>query len=213
MRPFPVASVSRSCLLACILLLFAVEEIAAATAEPPGPEQRTAQELERVRTDSLALRTFLKRMPKGADLHNHLDGAAYAETFIRVGAEDGLCVDQTAKGFAKTPPVEAGAASPPVCKAGDVPAADVPKNQQLYDALVDSFSMRGFVPTPGTTAHDHFFATFAKFGGTDPRHTGDFLHEVVTRAAAQNEQCLELMETPTWNRLDTITKDVAWRED
>jgi adenosine deaminase len=63
------------------------------------------------------------------------------------------------------------------------------------------------------TGHDHFFATFAKFGGTDPRHTGDFLDEVATRAAAQNEQYLELMETPTWNRLNTITKDVAWRED
>ena len=33
-----------------------------------------------VRADPLALHDFLKRMPKGADLHNHLDGAVYAET-------------------------------------------------------------------------------------------------------------------------------------
>jgi adenosine deaminase len=44
-------------------------------------------------------------------------------------------------------------------------------------------------------------------------HTGAFLDEVSARAAAQNEQYLELMETPTWNRLNTITKDRAWRED
>ena len=62
-----------------------------------------------------------------------------------------------------------------MCEAGDVPAAEVPKNQHLYDELVDSFSMRGFVPSEGETGHDHFFGTFAKFGGTDPRHTGDFL--------------------------------------
>jgi adenosine deaminase len=41
-------------------------------------------------------------MPKGADLHNHLDGAVYAETFIRVGGEDGLCVDPVSKGFIKS---------------------------------------------------------------------------------------------------------------
>jgi len=40
---------------------------------------------------------------------------------------------------------------------------------------VFSFSMRGFVPSEGESGHDHFFETFAKFGGTDPRHTGEFL--------------------------------------
>lgn len=176
-------------------------------------EQRATQELERVRSDPLALREFLKRMPKGADLHNHLDGAVYAETFIRVGGEDGLCVDPVAKGFTKSQPIKSGAEPEPACEVGDVPAASVPKNQHLYDELIDSFSMRAFVASEGETAHDHFFGTFAKFGGTDPRHTGEFLHEVTTRAAAQNEQYLELMETPTWNRLNTITKNVTWRED
>ena len=152
-------------------------------------------------------------MPKGADLHNHLDGAVYAETFIRVGGEDGLCVDPVAKSFTKSQPIRSGAEPEPVCEEGDVKAADVAKTQKLYDQLVDSFSMRGFVPSEGETGHDHFFGTFAKFGGTDPRHTGEFLDEVSARAAAQNEQYLELMETPTWNRLNTITKDLAWRED
>ena len=37
--------------------------------------ERTIQELERVHDNPLALRDFLKRMPKGADLHNHLHSA------------------------------------------------------------------------------------------------------------------------------------------
>lgn len=176
-------------------------------------ELSAAKALDAIRDDPLALRVFLKRMPKGADLHNHLDGAVYAETFIRVGGEDGLCVDPVAKSFTKSQPIKSGAEPEPVCEAGDVRAADVPKNQRLYDELVDSFSMRGFVPSEGETGHDHFFGTFAKFGGSDPRHTGEFLDEVSARAAAQNEQYLELMETPTWNRLNTITKDLPWRED
>jgi adenosine deaminase len=216
---FRIAACQKTSPVAFVLLslvpTFALAEVAAGAPPEPAPtaEQRTAQELEQVRADPLALRDFLKRMPKGADLHNHLDGAAYAETFIRVGGEDGLCVDQTAKAFTKAQPIEAGASPQPVCEAGDIPAAEVPKNQHLYDALVDSFSMRGFVPSEGITGHDHFFGTFAKFGGTDPRHAGDFLDEVAQRAAAQNEQYLELMETPTWHRLNDITKGLAWRED
>jgi adenosine deaminase len=216
---FRVASVPGSLPIAFALLLlhptFALAEVVAGA--PPeaatSPEQRTAQELKQIRADPLALRDFLLRMPKGADLHNHLDGAVYAETFIRVGGEDGLCVDQAAKAFTNAQPIEAGASPQPVCEAGDLPAAEVPKNQHLYDALVDSFSMRGFVPSEGVTGHDHFFGTFAKFGGTDPRHTGDFLHEVATRAAGQNEQYLELMATPTWHRLNDITKGMTWRDD
>jgi adenosine deaminase len=176
-------------------------------------ELRAAKALDAVRGDPLGLYAYLKRMPKGADLHNHLHGAVYAETLIRVGGEDGLCVDTVAKAFTKSQPIRSGAEPEPVCEAGDVKAADVPKDQHLYDGLVDSFSMRDFVPSGEESAYDHFFGTFAKFGGTDPRHTGEFLAEVTSRAAAQNEQYLELMATPTWNRLNTITKDLGWRDD
>lgn len=158
MRRSRVVSAPSAGHMACVvLMLLAASGLAAqAVAEAARPEQaaselRAAQELDAVRADPLALRDFLKAMPKGADLHNHSDGAVYAETFIRVGGEDGLCVDQAAKAFTKSQPIKSGAEPAPVCEAGDVPAADVPKNQRLYDALVDSFSMRGFVPSEGVT--------------------------------------------------------------
>ena len=37
----------------------------------------------------------------------------------------------------------------PVCGEGAVPAADVYKDQRLYNGLIDAFSMRGFVPSEG----------------------------------------------------------------
>src|ERR1700709_730432 len=40
-----------------------------------------------------ALHAFLEKMPKGADLHMHLSGAVYAETFIKDAVDDQLCVD------------------------------------------------------------------------------------------------------------------------
>ena len=176
-------------------------------------EPRAAKALEAIRGDPLALYAFLKRMPKGADLHSHLSGAVYAETHIRDAIADGLCVDQDAKAFAKSQPVIAGAELEPVCEQDQVPATELPKNQPLYNSLVDSFSMRGFVPSAGVTGHDHFFDAFTKFGGTDPRHTGEWVDEVAARAASQNIQYLELMVTPTWRRLNTITKGMTWSED
>src|SRR4029077_5651788 len=87
------------------------------------------------------------------------------------------------------------------------------KDQGLYDALVDAFSMRGYVPSPGVTGHDHFFDTFAKFRGTDHRHLGEWIDEVATRAAGQNEQYLELMHTPEFTHTATLATQIGWRED
>jgi adenosine deaminase len=198
---------------AAIFLTALAVTVTSAQDKPASGAERAAQALEHIRSEPLALRDFLKRMPKGADLHSHLSGAIYAETHIRDAIEDGLCVDQDAKAFAKSQPVIAGAELEPVCEEDQVPATELPKNQPLYNSLVDSFSMRGFVPSAGVTGHDHFFDAFTKFGGTDPRHTGEWVDEVAARAASQNIQYLELMVTPTWRRLNTITKGMAWSED
>ena len=72
--------------------------------------------------------------------------------------------------------------------------------------------MRGFVPTPGTTAHDHFFDSFARFGRNidESRHLGEWLDELATRAAAQNEQYLELMHTPDFRHAAALAKELGW---
>ena len=120
----------RALAVAVLLAVLSVPLLAGAEEQPKDSELRAAKALDAIRGDPLALYAFLKRMPKGADLHNHLDGAVYAETFIRVGGEDGLCVDPVAKSFTKSQPIKSGAEPEPVCEAGDVRAADVPKNQQ-----------------------------------------------------------------------------------
>lgn len=159
-----------------------------------------------LRQGPLALHSFLALFPKGADLHVHLSGAIYAETFIRDAAEDGLCVDPSALKFAKN------------CGESTVPASRLagvvsPTDQDLYDRLIDSFSMRSFVPTAGYSGHDHFFSTFARFGGTDKRHTGEWVDEVASLAAAQNQQYLELMETPAFGHAATISHEIGWPSD
>ncbi len=176
-------------------------------------EQRAEANLKAARENPLQLRHFLLNMPKGGDLHNHLSGAVYAESWIRAGAEDHLCVEIAKPAFTKLQASVGGGAGQAACGEGKVPAEAAFKDQKLYDALVDAFSMRGFVPSPGVTGHDHFFDTFSKFGGTDHRHVGEWVDEVATRAAAQNEQYLELMHTPDFTHTAAIAKEIGWRED
>ena len=187
--------------LACLILAAAtVHHAQAAAPQPATPEARAARAYQAaVKDGPLALRAFLAEFPKGAGLHVHLSGAVYAESFIRAAGEDGLCVDTVALSFVKPP-----------CAAPLVPAAEVPANQELYDRLVDAFSMRGFVPTSGWSAHDHFFATFARFGGTGKSHTGEWVDEAASRAAAQNQQYLELMQTPPFSHAAQIAQQIGW---
>jgi adenosine deaminase len=177
------------------------------------PEQRTARAFESARANPLDLRAFLVRMPKGADLHYHIFGGIYAETWIRDAAEDGMCVDLASHSFAIP---QAGVQSElpqPVCGDGQVPAAKANSDQNLYDALINAFSMRSFVPSPGVSGHDHFFDTFGKFGVASYRHAGEWLDEMASRAASQNEQYLELMETPDFTHTALLARQLGWRDD
>ena len=169
-------------------------------------ERKGELQLAAARANPLQLRQFLKKMPKGADLHYHLSGGVYAETFIRDAAEDGLCVDTKKLAFVKC--LGSGEGDKSV-----VPASEAHKNQSLYDQLINAFSMRSFVPFAGVSAHDHFFDTFGKFGGTNASHKPEWVDEVASRAAAQNEQYLELMETPDFSIAARAAGEVGWKDD
>jgi len=161
----------------------------------------------------LALHEFLLGMPKGADLHVHLSGAVYAESFIRAAGEDGLCVDSKALTFAKPPSGGCPHVLGQMAVSEMLARIQTPANQALYDKLIDAFSMRGFVPSEGWTGHDQFFSTFDHFGGTNKRHTGEWIDEVATRAASQNEQYLELMETPPFGHAAVVASRMGWNEN
>src|SRR5438309_10592540 len=58
---------------------------ARSVATPASLEQRAEANLKVARENPLQLRQFLLKLPKGGDLHNHLSGAVYAESWIRAG--------------------------------------------------------------------------------------------------------------------------------
>jgi hypothetical protein len=178
--------------------------------EPPfgarAAEERAAARFDAVRGDPVRLAMFLAEMPKGGDLHNHLGGAVYAESYIRWAADAGLCADR-ATALLSPPPCDAAAGRPPVAT-----ALTPGGGGGLHDFLVDQWSMRNFVPG-GTSGHDQFFATFGRFGPAGRGRTGDALAEVRARNAAQNALYLELMITADGGAAADLGTRLGWSDD
>jgi adenosine deaminase len=173
-------------------------------AQSASPEAATARYLERVRGEPRALATFLREMPKGADLHSHLSGAVYAESYLRWAAEDNLCID--------VPGLRIVVSACPAGNPSARPAAQVADTSALYNALIDAFSMRHWTPASGVNGHDHFFATFGRFNATD-RRTGDGLAEVQQRAVQGGVRYLELMLTADGGFARSLGTAAGWRDD
>jgi adenosine deaminase len=204
MSDFRAIRLFRSCILVVVLAVF----LPAAwcqnkPAKKISSEQKTARYFASVRGQPLLLHVFLRQMPKGGDLHNHLSGAVYAESFMDWAVKDGLCVDINALSLLP-PPCDLAANKPP--------ATAALQDAALYGHLLDSFSMRQF--HPGTeSGHDHFFATFGKFGAATNRHTAEMLVEARSRAAADHLQYMELMFNPDGGAAARLGAQVGWNDD
>jgi adenosine deaminase len=184
-----------------IVALSTLALIAAAPLQAPrigASEAVTVRKLAALRDHPLPLRAFLREMPKGGDLHAHLSGSIYAESYLRWAAEDKLCLSTAAMSIV-------------VCDgtAGQLPAADVLENAALYNQAIDAMSMRNW--NPMVNGHDHFFAAFGRFGPSSSR-TGDMLAEVTSRAASDHVSYLELMMTPDGTPA-AVGRSTGWDPD
>ncbi|HSD89321.1 MAG TPA: hypothetical protein VLB44_17450 [Kofleriaceae bacterium] len=142
-------------------------------------EQAASDRFDALLTNPSGLAAFLTTVPKGGDLHNHLSGAVYAETYLDWASSDGDCISTTSL----------SAVSSTSCSSSNVA---VPTSGSLFDSIVRAWSMEGFVA--GTeSGHDHFFATFGKYGVVAGAHRDETIADVVSRAADENEVYVETM--------------------
>jgi hypothetical protein len=176
----------RPLLLGCSFaaLVLTVAPPARAATAPAIREARVDALLAHLRTSPPQLRMFFAAMPKGADLHNHADGAVYAERFLQWAVADGDCIQ----------PQTLTLVAPPCAAPGSVDLATFLANDAHRDAAIDAMSMRGFVLGP-ETGHDHFFATFDKFGLAGGAHPAEVLADATRQAAHDRVAELELMVT------------------
>lgn len=143
--------------------------------------------------DENRLRQFFAQMPKGGDLHNHLTGSVYAETYFRLACQDSLWVNMsTGRLFPDSVP-------------GAIQLK--PNMNNLHNirmTLIDKWSIRNFNPGKFPLgADEYFFGTFGLFGAATKSHYAELLSELRKRAAYENVQYLEIMVSSPSLTVDT----------
>jgi hypothetical protein len=185
-----------------VIVVFAT----AGASRVPSAADRTAAYLAAVERDRTPTRLleFIEALPKGGDLHHHLTGAVYAESYIEYAAHDGDCIDAS---FAIV--------APPCDPAkGLSPASRALTDYDFRILTIDALSLRNYTPSPSDPSMlGHFFATFYKFDRVTNGHWGEMLAEVVHRAAIQHEIYLETMLTPDQGEADALGRKVPWIDD
>jgi hypothetical protein len=187
----------RHCFVALLLIALAAAQ---------STEQRTARYLESVRKQPPLLLAFVRDLPKGGDLHNHLDGAIYAEDLVDFAASGGLCVDRTSSRLLPGPcdSCEDYTAKPAArCAYGD---------HVLYNQMIDAWSMRNWRPGD-ESGHDHFFAAFDKFGLASHTHVAEAIAAATNRAGMDHLQYVEFMHTADGGAAAQLAGKVEWNAD
>jgi len=177
-----------------------------AMAAAQSTEQRTARYLESIRKQPPLLLAFARDLPKGGDLHNHLDGAIYAEDLVDFAASGGLCVDRTSSRLLAPPcdSCENYTAKPAArCAYGD---------HVLYNQMIDAWSMRNWKPGD-ESGHDHFFASFEKFGLASHTHVAEAIAATTNRAGLDHLQYVEFMHTADAGAAAQLAGKVEWTPD
>jgi len=175
----------------------------ALAAAAAGADAAAVRAFDSVRGDSARLYGFLFALPKGGDLHSHLSGAVYAESYLAWAAEDGLCLVTETFTLVR-PPCDA--------TAGWIPVADVQRDPTLRNRAIDAFSTRNYKPAV-ENGEERFFTPFVRFGAVSATRTGDMLAEAAARAARGQVRYLELMHTFGGMRVSNLGAAVGWDDD
>jgi adenosine deaminase len=190
--------------LIALMIILGAFSAAAAVRQQAGAsdEALTAAYFESIRDNPNLLRAFFHEMPKGADIHNHLTGAVYAETVIDISAAHGLKADPV------TGRIPSDQSTP-----GLVSVATAYDNQTFYDLMVDDWSMRDY-PYRLYSGHDAFFATFSQFT-PEKVWAGAMIQSLRSRAQAEHVSYIETMLSVHNNSqlAAAIVGSVDWNDD
>ncbi len=84
-QPFEFLGAAKPVPAVAAALLAALCLITSASSATPADTDRTAAWFNDHKDRPPLLRNFVQRLPKGADLHSHISGAVYAESYLRWG--------------------------------------------------------------------------------------------------------------------------------
>jgi hypothetical protein len=177
-------------------------------ATPTTPAERTEAALAAAVAEApqnpTKLTLFMEHIPKGGDLHHHLTGAVYAESYLDYAAADGDCID------------DGGTILPPPCDAAKHvwPASHALDDLQFRNKTIDILSARNYIAGNGDASPEvHFFETFFKFDLVVNKHWGEELAEIEHRSALEHELYIETDLSPDKFASMALGDKVGWTPD
>lgn len=187
--PTMIGSPLKTLAAASSLLLLSLAPATPSFSKPAAaPDTAASAKIESLRDKPAELYAYLLKFPKGAELHNHLSGAVYAEDYLTWAGEKDLCIDTVNKAIAAGP-----------CKAPKlVPARGLDsRDPALYQTVVDWISVRGWLNgTTNLSGYDAFFSVFDKFGAVAMYEHGKSIAIMRQVSADGGISYLELMNAP-----------------
>lgn len=179
---------------------------APASAQTKAEDRLNAMFAEAGRSEAM-LRLLMRKLPKGADLHNHGSGGVYVEDMLAWAAEKDGCLL-----------VDEMVLAPGPCEGPtSVPVRGLEtRDTDLYNDAIDIMSMGRHDPSfgdPTVSGHERFFASFGRFGFGASNERGKVLAVALEHAAQDNNIYLELMLGPaTGVDLSPILRAEPWNE-
>lgn len=171
--------------------LFLLALVTVLTAPAQSAEERLAGYLEQIRHDRPALTAFFAQMPKGGDLHHHLDGSIYAETYLEALVEAGY--------WLHTETLDIRPERPRRKKRRWINFRELAKSGRLTDyrdRLIRRWSVKDYALYADAPPDRHFFNTFGAFLPGLPAAMERGLLNIKKRAVAENVQYIETISLP-----------------
>ncbi len=172
-------------------LIFLLVLFPALTSPAQSTEERLAGYLEQIRNDRPALTAFFARMPKGGDLHHHLDGSIYAETYLEALIAAGY--------WLHTETLDIRPERPRRKKGRWINLQELAGSGRLTeyrDRLIRRWSVKDYALYADAPPDRHFFNTFGAFLPGLPAAMERGLLNIKKRAIAENVQYIETIFLP-----------------
>ncbi|MFC5462137.1 adenosine deaminase [Massilia niabensis] len=141
------------------------------------------------------LALFLRRMPKGGDLHHHYSGSVYAEQYMQFVDNAKHCVYKDTFKLEKAPEIVKAELAKPPKEAKCVSGLDLMADEAAWRELLKRWSSKDFATYgAGQLAPDRqFFQTFERFGDFSRLNYAGAFRDLKARAKAENVGYLETM--------------------
>lgn len=176
-----------------LIAIAAIAALAACTnptSAPPNSEL-VAERFEAAKASRPQLIKFLKDMPKGADLHNHLDGTIYNETLLAYAINAGMRYNTSTQSFTTAPP--GGVV---------IPIDQLKYNDELFRAYREAYSVRAY-EEQGGSGRDQFFSVFPRINASGIPDA-DVLAGIIATSLDQNIQHQEIISPVTPPRVRAL---------